>query len=334
MELKDKNILVTGATGFIGGHLTERLARAEGATVTALSRSADKLAALESVGARLVKGDVTNPAAVRRAIEGCQIVFHCAGLMHDGAADLEKFRHVNVEGTRQVLHAAVEAGVERVVHLSSIAVYGISPRDGTNERDPHRPCGMPYFDSKIEAEQVVQSMFEQKGLPLVIIRPANVYGPRSSFWTVGLLTMIKAGNITLIDEGRGMSNHLYVDNLVDAMVLAAGNDSVVGEGFIVTDDLRTTWNEFLNYYARMLGRGALGSMGKARAYLTATWMQMVAWITGHPPSLTYEAIRLWTQSASFDIAATRSKLGYIPRVGLEQGMSHTEQWLRESGYLD
>jgi nucleoside-diphosphate-sugar epimerase len=334
MELKGKNILVTGATGFIGGHLTERLARTEGATVTALSRSADKLAALEPLGARLVQGHVTDPAAVRRAIEGCQVVFHCAGLMHDGAADHQKFRQVNVEGTRQVLQAAVEAGIERVVHLSSIAVYGISPRDGTNEKDPHRPCGMPYFDSKIEAEQVAQSVFEQKGLPLVIIRPANVYGPRSSFWTVGLLMMIKSGDITLIDDGRGMSNHLYVDNLVDAMVLAARNGSVVGQAFIVTDDLRTNWNDFLNYYARMLGRGALGSMGKARAYLTATWMQTAARITGCPPSLTYDAIRLWTQSASFDIAATRRKLGYTPRVGLEQGMEHTEQWLRESGYLD
>ncbi|HEY6331629.1 MAG TPA: SDR family NAD(P)-dependent oxidoreductase [Blastocatellia bacterium] len=332
MELKGKRILVTGATGFIGGHLVERLAQMEGARVTALSRSAEKLAVLAPIAEQLVQGDVTDPAAVRRAVDGCEIVFHCAGLMHDGAADLDRFMRVNVDGTRNVLEAALDLKVERAVHLSSIAVYGIDPADGTNEKAPYRSCGMPYFDSKIRAETVAWSL-AKRGLPLVVIRPANVYGPRSSFWTLGLLMMIKAGEIQLIGGGRGASNHLYVGNLIDAMILAAQNDSVMGESFIVTDGQRTPWSEFLGYYVRMLGLPELPSISKEDAYLEAARLKREARPGDPPPALSDEAIRLWTQTGVFDITATRQRLGYAPRVPLNEGMKITEQWLRESGHL-
>ena len=239
MQLNQQSVMVTGATGFIGGRLVRRLVQEERASVRALVRNVDKADGLVSIGVEVEQGDVNDPDAIRRAMKGCEIVFHCAAVVHNFQATPDLLRRVNVEGTRNMLAAASAAGVGRFVHLSSIGVYGISPREGTEEADPQQLCGDPYCDSKIEAERLVLAQAEQKRLPVVIIRPANVYGPRSSFWTLGLLDMIKAGNIKLIDDGNGMSNHVYIDNLVDAVLLAVRNDTAAGEAFIVSDGANT-----------------------------------------------------------------------------------------------
>jgi nucleoside-diphosphate-sugar epimerase len=316
MDLNEKKALVTGATGFVGGRLAERLL-SEGVTVRALVRSSGKAERFVSRGVEIVQGDVTDRDSVRRASEGCQMVFHCAAMMHDGQAPVAEFRRVNVEGTRHMLEAAAEVGVSRFVHISSIAVYGISPRAGTKETDPYQPCHLAYCDTKIEAEQVAFNYSAEKGLPLVVIRPANVYGPGSSFWTVALVMMIKSGQLKLIDDGRGMANHVYIDNLVDAILLAAQNDAAVGEAFIVSDGAGTDWKEFLGHYARMLGRDPLPSMSQDTA-------------RQHMPS---EIVGFWTQEGWFDIGKARTMLGYEPRISLDEGMKLTEAWLREAGYL-
>ncbi len=317
MELTEKRVLVTGATGFIGGRLTEQLLMAENVKVRALARTPGKADRLASTGVEIVQGDVTDPASLRRAAESCQVVLHCAAFMHDAEADPDGFRQVNVEGVRNMLEAASEAGVERFVHVSSIAVYGTSPREGTNETDPFQPCGEAYSDSKIEAEQLAFQYSSEKKLPLVVIRPANVYGPRSSFWTVGLLMMVKSGQLKLIDNGRGMANPVYVDNLVDAILLAAQNDAAVGEAFVISDGAKTDWNEFLGYYARMVGRDPLPTMSIEEALSRMDSVQ----------------VQYWTQTGTFDITKARTVLGYEPRVSLDEGMKRTEQWLREAGYL-
>lgn len=308
---------MTGATGFIGGRLTERLASDEGVTVRALVRTPGKAERLASGGVEIVQGDVTDLDSIRRAIGDCQMVFHCAAMMHDGHATLDEFRRVNVEGTRYMLEAAADVGVERFVHISSIAVYGVSPREGTRETDPYQPCGLFYCDTKIETEEVAFRYYKERELPLVIIRPANVYGPRSSFWTVGLLEMIKSGELKLIDGGQGMANHVYIDNLVDAILLAARTDAAVGEAFIISDGAKTPWKDFLGFYARMLGRDPLPSMSQDTA-------------RQHMPS---EIVGFWTQEGWFDISKARTMLGYEPRISLDEGMKLTEAWLREAGYL-
>jgi nucleoside-diphosphate-sugar epimerase len=169
MELRDKKVLVTGATGFIGGRLTELLTTEDGVKVRALARAPSKAGRLASSGVEIVQGDLTDPASLQRAIEGCQIVFHCAALMHDAEATPEGFRQVNVEGARHMLDAALETGVERFIHISSIAVYGISPKEGTTETDPVQPTGIAYADSKIEVEQFAFKYYAERDLPLIFL---------------------------------------------------------------------------------------------------------------------------------------------------------------------
>ena len=333
MRLEGQRALVTGATGFIGGRMAERLVKEENVKVRALVRTPEKAGHLEAIGIEVVKGDVTDPDSVRRAMDGCSLVFHCAAFMHDADENLDGFRRVNVHGTGNVLNAATAAKVKLLLYISSIAVYGIDPREGTNELKNFQASGIPYSDSKIEAEELVVRHAKQTSLPLVIIRPANVYGPRSSFWTVGLLMMIKAGRVTLIDKGRGKSNHVYIDNLVDAILLAARNDSSLGEDFIISDDAKTPWSEFLGYYAQMLGHEPLPSMSLVRAKTTGFLMELAARVTGGTPSLTRIEVRCWTQTGTFDISKARRELGYVPRVSLNEGMKKTQQWLKEHGYL-
>ena len=332
MDLRSKEALVSGATGFIGGRLVSRLVD-EVFKVRALVRNPAKAESLISSGVTIVPGDVTNLESIRRAIGECRVIFHCAALMHDGNATVDEFRRVNVEGTRNMLEAASAVGVDRFVHLSSIGVYGISPAKGTKETDPYQPCGLSYCDTKIEAEQVALKYHLERGVPVVIVRPTNVYGPRSSFWTVGLLTMIRSGKLKLIDGGRGMSNHVYVDNLVDAILLAAKNDAAVGEAFIIGDGAKTPWKDFLGRYARLVGQESLPSISKTRAQLLGFMMELASRWTGIPPSLTRAIVGFWTQTGTFDITKARTVLGYQPRVSLDEGMRLTEEWLREAGYL-
>lgn len=333
MELKGKRAFLTGATGFIGGRLTERLIGEEGVKIRALVRDPVKADRLASIGVEVVRGDVTDPESIGRALGDCQVVFHCAAMLHDGNAGLEEYRRVNVDGTRNVLEAASVAEVQRFVHLSSIAVYGINPREGTTETDHYRPCGLSYCDTKIEAERIAFEYRRERGVPLIVIRPSNVYGPRSGFWTVGLLMMIKSGKLKLIDAGRGMSNHVYVDNLVDGILLAAKNEAAVGESFIISDGARTPWSEFLKGYARMIGQEPLPSISKSRAYLSALAKEVKARWTGKPPDLTRAIVGFWTQTGYFDITKARTVLGYQPRISLEEGMKLSAEWLREAGYL-
>jgi len=333
MELKESRVLVTGATGFIGGRLAERLVEEEGAKVAALVRNVEKANRLASLGMEIVQGHVNDLGAIRRVMRGREIVFHCAALVHDPTAKQDEFHRVNVEGTRNVLEAAAEAGVIRFIHLSSIGVYGVSPKKGTQEKDPYQPSGDPYCDSKIEAERVALRFAEKKRLPVVIIRPANVYGPRSSFWTVALLEMIKAGKLQMIDAGSGMSNHVYIDNLIDAILLAAQNDIASGEAFIVSDGVNTSWKDFLGYYTRMLGREPLSSISKPKAWLIALFQEVAAQLTGKTPEISRRAVGFWTQNATYTTTKAQTKLGYRPRIALEEGMKRTEDWLRESGFL-
>ncbi|MCS6804720.1 MAG: NAD-dependent epimerase/dehydratase family protein [Acidobacteriota bacterium] len=316
-DVKFDNVLVTGATGFVGGRLIERLAMNSGVRLRALVRHLEKARSLIAGNVDLVQGDITDRRSLDAALSDCDLVFHCAALMHDATTDAQVFHRVNVEGTRNMLEAALQAGVRRFVHVSSIAVYGTSPREGADETDEYQFGREGYANSKIESEQLALAYHRQRGLPVVVIRPANVYGPRSSFWTVWMIAMIKSGQLSLIDDGQGMANPVYIDNLVDAMQLAARHTAAVGEVFVVSDGTKVTWKEFLGYYARMVGRDSLPSMSRAEALSKLDPVQ----------------VEYWTQTGWFDITKARRMLGYEPRVSLAEGMKQTEQWLRRSGYI-
>ncbi|HNS50785.1 MAG TPA: NAD-dependent epimerase/dehydratase family protein [Anaerolineae bacterium] len=333
VDLAGRTVVVTGASGFVGGHLAARLATRERACVRALVRPTSRIEHLRDLGIHLCPGSITEPGSLRAAFDGADMVFHCAALVREWGKSEDLYR-TNALGTENVLIAAAGARVARVIHTSSVAVYGLEPDDGTDEASPlNHASGNPYADSKIAAEVLVQRYAHERGLNATILRPADIYGPRSTTGTLGPVVAIKLGWMELIDGGEGLTNHLYVDNLVDAYVLAAQKDQSGCQAYIISDGVGTTWREFFGRYARMMGKGALPSIPKETAMLKAAEAEAKAERTGRPPFLTRAAVTLMTQKAVFRLDKACRELSYAPRISLDEGMRLTEEWLRAKRYI-
>ena len=252
MNLQGKHVLITGATGFIGGALARRLHEDEGVQVRALVRTPAKAQALADMGVEVVEGDITGADSVRSAMAGCQIVFHAAAYVGESGRK-EDVWAVNVEGTRLMAAAAVEAGIERFVQLSSCAVYGSLQQMDIDERVATRMTGRVYHDSKVAAEEVVFDAHRQQGLPVVVARPSQVYGPGSPQFTIRVIEAVKQGKVVLVDGGRHHFKPVYIDNLVDGLIACAGAEAAVGEALNLTDGYVVTWRQFFQAYGNMVG---------------------------------------------------------------------------------
>ena len=356
MELRGKQILITGANGFIGGRLAERLIADEGARVRGLVRatvgarhsqvplslsnhlpsendvqSSNSILANASPlrDAEIMVGDVTDADAVRRAMDGCDAVIHCAA-MQSGRARLDEYRRVNVGGTLNLLRAARAANVERFIHISTINAHGIPPPRNANADSPLSFRGDFYSVSKAEGERAAREFSRTYHLPLTIIRPGCTYGPRSQAWTLSPLARVRRGAPVLIGGGNGICNAVYIDNLVDLIMLAMQNDAAIGHAFIGTEGRGVTWREFYGAYARMLGGKWLNPRSVSRAFGLAVTagFEWLAKLTGYPPRVARSSIEFYSHQVVFDISNSTRLLGYQPHVSFEEGMSRTEQWLR------
>ncbi len=333
MDVQDKTILITGATGFIGGHLARRLQTQEDARVRALVRSPQKAAPLADLGIEIVPGDITDPDAVREATRGADIVYHAAAWA-DEQGDRDAVWAVNVGGTQHMVDAAVAEGVARFIHLSSCAVYGSLQQMDIDETTPTRMSGRVYHDSKVAAEEVVFAAYRDHGLPVVVVRPSQVYGPGSPQFTVRVIEAVKAGKIILVDGGKHFFKPIYIDNLIDALVLCATVDDAVGEAMNITDGYVVTWREFFEAYGRMAGVTSFPSAPYPAAYVYAIFKEMMSKITGKRSSINREVVKTFHSHNSFSNAKARRILGWEPAVDFEEGMRRTEAWLRENGYLN
>ena len=332
MELRGFSALVTGASGFIGGRLAERLATEEGLRVRAMVRDPKKAKRLQNLPLEVVRADLLDLESLRKAVDGCDLVFHCAAVVRE-TGDRNEFFDTNVKGTENILRVSRDAGVKKFIHFSSVSVYGMDPPDRTDETTPFQPCGNLYCDTKIAAEKAVWAAHHEARLPVVVIRPANVYGPYSNPWTVRPIKLINSGQMILINGGTGLCNYVYIDNLLDATLAATKRDESVGEVYLVSDGMPVTWKEFFGYYAQMAGKPGIRSVPESVGKAIALGMEIFSKLTGKPPKITREAVSFLTRKARFSIEKARHELGFQPRFSLEEGMKLTEQWLREAGYL-
>lgn len=318
---------MTGATGFIGGRLAHRLLD-RGVKVRALVRKADQVPALADAGADVVVGDLSDPATLRGVCQGYPLVFHC-GAWLGSPYRREVAWAVNVAGTAALVQDALAQEVQRFVHLSSITVYGPVREGVVTESSPLWSGVELYGDSKIRGEEVVSEGATQ-GLPVVIVRPGMVYGPRSRGWTIRFTAWIRHGRPAMVAGGHALCRPIYIDNLVDALLLCA-QQPAVGHAFTLVDE-DMPWRDFLGYYARMVGR-APRSIPYAAAWTLALADEWRAYLTRRPPRVRRTSLGYVVSRARFSTTKARELLGWSPQRSIEEAMATTGQWLRANGYL-
>ena len=254
--MKPEKILVTGASGFLGGRLVERLFFSEGTPFRAMAHQPGRSMRLARLPVDIAWCDLTQPEQVASAMEGCDVVVHCAYGASGMPADN---RRVTVDGTRVLADAAVAQGVRRFIHISSVAVYSYTPPLNVTESTPLVRSRDAYCRDKVEAENIIWERIRRHGLPGVVLRMGNIYGPFSGPWTIRPLQHIREGIACLVDEGFHDSNMVFVDNAVEAILLAIREDGAAGQAFFITDD-PASWQEFYGYYAGWLGGRKLVSV--------------------------------------------------------------------------
>ncbi len=334
-------VLVTGATGFIGSYLATELVR-RGQAVRCLVRQTSSPAALtylRELGANLLRGDLTDPASLQAAVNGVSTVYHLGGGGTFGMRDDTCFR-INVLGTRNLLDGCASGGpVAKFVHVSTCGVMGNITHPPANESYPGRPEGYTYARAKAEAEKVALAFRDR--VPVVVTRFPMVYGPplfaeRRPMRLGGvtpllpILSMIRRGRWAYIGDGQALTHWTYIDDIVQGLVLAADRGRP-GEVYILAGRQWCTMQEFAETLAAILGvpmpRRRISPM---LARLVAAGAELPARLTGRTLRGLVDSI---LANRAFDISKARRELSYEPQVDLDEGIRRTVRWYEEQGYL-
>ena len=320
------NVLVTGATGFIGSHLVRALSQ-RGERVRVLVRSSSDRTALPA-GVEVVEGALEDLPSVRSAMRGIRWVYNCAGLSADWGA-WERFYAANVRGVEHLLAAAEEVGhIERFVHLSTSDVYGY-PTTACNETGELRDVGLPYNRSKVSGELLVWDA-HRRGLPVTVIRPVTVYGPRSKDWVIEIANLLCKGEMVLIDGGRVSAGLLYIDNAVEGILAAARSPNANGQAYNLRDGTARTWKEYTAALADGLGTNPVKrSIPSTVALGVARTSELVygGLSMRSRPLLTRHAVYLMSRDQSYPVEKAKQDFGFSPSVSFEQGIERTLAWL-------
>jgi nucleoside-diphosphate-sugar epimerase len=329
MALAGKRVLVTGGSGFLGGALVRRLA-VEGAQVRALARSPEKATYIQNLdNVEIVKGDITDAGRMAEVMDGIEVVFHVAA--STGGPLLEQWR-MNVDGTRIVAHAAADAQVSRFVHVSTISVYGYRQRADVTEETPPDPGHDPYNITKNEAENELRFVARKTGLTYSIIRPGQIYGPRSGMWTKLLFRLASMKPTPFVGDGSGSVFPIYVDDVVDLMLLLGDRPEAAKQAFNCTPDPSPTWREFLGMYARLAGHD--GWLGIPPVLVTP--FAALAGALASPQTQAKELpnlVGLARSHITYKNTKAYELLGWVPKTDLKTGVQNCIPYLREQGLL-
>jgi nucleoside-diphosphate-sugar epimerase len=324
-------VLVTGATGFTGGHLARELAR-RGNAVRALVRNTDdaRAAALRADGIETVPGDLVDPVAVRAAAEGCEVVYHIAALYREAKHGDDAYRRVNVDGTANVLDAAQAAGARRVVHCSTVGVHGdvAAPAD---ESAPFSP-GDVYQDTKLEGELLVKRRIDQ-GYPASIFRPVGIYGPGDTRF-LKLFKAIDRGSFRMIGNGNVLYHMTYISDLCDGIIRCGEQPAAHGQTYILSGPRYTTLHELVAETAKALGRPApRGHVPLFPVKVAARLCELLCKPFGIEPPLHMRRLDFFIKDRGFSSAKARREIGYEPKVDLAEGLAATAAWYRANKLL-
>jgi len=324
-----KRVFVTGATGFIGGHLVSRNLR-EGNRVRALVRPGNPQGPrLEQRGVEVVYGDLRDREAIQRGTHGMDLVFHCAAVVTDWGP-WRLFEEVTIRGSEHVCEAARESGVSRLVYVSTNDVFGPDESRVLDESCPLKPWKEPYPDAKIQAEKHAWEIFRRDGLPLTMVYPCWVYGEGDRTFVPLVADAIRKRELVFWRK-NAIVWPTYIENLIDLMMLVSEDDRAVGNGYLAHDGESVTFEDFCAEVACALGVKPVtlhipyGAAHAAAVLMEAAWR---LFRVSKRPLLTTYAVKNLGSRLRFSIDKAGGELGWSPRVPYREGLARTLAWLK------
>ncbi len=324
--------LITGATGLLGSHIAEKLTEA-GQPVRALVRSSSDTRYLDEWGVEKAIGDLSDAESLKEAMKGVHTVYHAAAQVGDWGP-WERFVAISIDGTANMLEAARSTGVKRFLHVSSISAYGHPDGEGL-VLDETAPLGVDlhkwsyYSRAKVQAEQIAWKFHKRGDVPVTVVKPSWLYGPRDRASMPRVIRAIKAGKGKLVGDGTNLLNLTYAGNEAEGCILAATADKALGESYNLSSDGDITQGEYFNKVAECVGvKPVTKIVPYAVAFNAAFVMEMFGHLfrTKKPPLVTRYAVWLMGRKCFFSSEKARRELGWQPTVGYDQGIESSVKW--------
>lgn len=322
IELRGRRVAVTGAAGFIGSAVCRGLAAA-GASVVGIEVVPEHEEQLRSAGVEPRIADVSNRSSIAEALEDAELVVHTAACVREWGT-MEEFMRVNVEGTANVLDAAESAGAERVVHVSSVVVYGYEDERHQDESAFRRNVGVPYIDTKSASDGIAA----RRGA--VTVRPGDVYGPGSMPWLVRPVELMASRQLLLPGKGDGTMLPAYVDGVAESILLALRRGTP-GQAYAVWDGQGIAFSEYYRLLAEALDLREPRKLPKPLLFAAAGATEAVARLRGKPPAFGRHGVTFLDRRGSASNQRARDELGWSPGVELPEGIRRSAEWIRAEG---
>jgi nucleoside-diphosphate-sugar epimerase len=324
--------LITGATGFVGGHVAAACVE-KGQQLSVLARPSSDTSELEKLGATVYRGELADKDLVRRAVAETDVIVHCAAKVGDWGP-IEEYRQVNVENLRTLLEACKGQALTRFIHVSSLGVYAARHHHGTEETEPlpktHRDG---YSQSKVEAEQLALQYYRDFEVPVVVLRPGFVYGPRDRTVLPRIIENLRIGAMRYPGaKGARALNTIFVSNLVDAVFLAVESDKAVGQVYNLTDGEFVSKRRFIEKIADAMGLQYPTLTPPLWLASAVTWAsEALAKLRGakEAPAFNFTRLKFLGYNLDFSIEKAIRELGYRPRVNFDDAMAETMAWYKK-----
>jgi dihydroflavonol-4-reductase len=325
-------VLVTGATGFTGGHLARALA-ARGYAVSAMVRDPARAGDLSRDGIAVVRGDLSAPGSLPPALSGgFDVVYNIAALYRQAGLPDSVYHQVNAAGVGELIDVAARAGVRRVVHCSTVGVHGDVEHPPAGEDAPIRP-GDVYQVSKVEGERIARETGARAGIEVTIARPSGIYGPGDRR-LLKLFRGVARRRFVVLGDGRIFYHLTYIDDLVEGFRLCGEVPRAAGRTYILAGAEVPTLNDLVVLVAEEAGVAP----PRLRVPVWPFWLAGAACEAlcapfGIEPPLYRRRVDFFTKSRAFDISRAREELGYAPSVSLRDGVRRTIAWYRQQGWI-